>query len=376
MRILMLHDPYAPIKNGAVGGEDNLAELQINTLRELGHEVYDARFFDSGITRKKNQLLTQGMGKSKDVSKIVKSFKPEVIHTLNLNQRSGYDWMYTTSIPIVSSIHNFRLFCPASIAWRDGQVCTKCLDSSAINSIKYRCAGKIGAINSMRHLVFQRDYPQTSIPKLFLVTSKKMLDILRPIVPESRMRVLRTPSMPSIKSSYSKNVRSGWLFAGRFAPEKGIIELITNWPKNENLDIAGMGPLRNQILNLIKLKPNIKLIGTYPPGDHSIFMRYEGLVFPSSWIEGSPLVVMECLGTGTPVICREVSSASEQIRQTNGGAIISGELTEEKLNIAMHDIRENFSRYSQNSATKNLDESSIPAWKGKFQSFLYEAIQL
>jgi glycosyltransferase involved in cell wall biosynthesis len=182
--------------------------------------------------------------------------------------------------------------------------------------------------------------------------------------------------MPSIKSSYSKNVRSGWLFAGRFAPEKGIIELITNWPKNESLDIAGMGPLRNQILDLIKLKPNIKLIGTYPPGDHSIFMRYEGLVFPSSWIEGSPLVVMECLGTGTPVICREVSSASEQIRQTNGGAIIPGDLTEEKLNIAMHDIRENFNRYSQNSATKNLDEFSIPAWKGKFQSFLYEATQL
>jgi hypothetical protein len=81
MRILMLHDPYAPIKNGAVGGEDNLAELQVNTLRELGHEVHDARSFDSGISRKRNQLLTQGMGKSKDVSKIITNFKPDVIHS-------------------------------------------------------------------------------------------------------------------------------------------------------------------------------------------------------------------------------------------------------------------------------------------------------
>ena len=49
----MLHDPYAPIQNGVVGGEDNLAELQVNTLRELGHEVFDARLFDSGVVRKK-----------------------------------------------------------------------------------------------------------------------------------------------------------------------------------------------------------------------------------------------------------------------------------------------------------------------------------
>ena len=85
---------------------------------------------------------------------------------------------------------------------------------------------------------------------------------------------------------------------------------------------------------------------------------------------------MECLGTGTPVICREVSSASEQIRETNGGAIITGDLNEENLRIAISDIRENFSKYNQNYATKNLDEFSIPAWKIKFQSFLYEATQI
>ena len=376
MRFLMLHDPYAPIQNGVVGGEDNLAELQVNTLRELGHEVFDARLFDSGIVRKKNQLLAQGMGKSQGVEKIISSFKPDVIHTLNLNQRSGYEWMYKTSIPIVSTIHNFRLFCPASIAWRKGKICTKCLDSSAINAVKFRCAGKIGTINSMRHLVFQKDYPQLNMPKLFLLASEKMKQVFSLIIPDQKIQVLPTPSFASEVRLNFKIKRRGWLFSGRLAREKGIIELISIWPENETLHIAGDGPLKKEILNLVRNKPNIKLIGTYQPGDHSIFLKYEGLIFPSTWLEGSPLVVMECLGTGTPVICTDISSASEQVQAVEGGIVVNGALSKLKILEAIQTLRLSFDFFSNNASRQSKEKFAIKSWSVKFEEHLMKVTNL
>lgn len=376
MKILMLHDPYAQIQNGVIGGEDNLAELQVNILRDLGHEVYDARFIDSGVIRIKNQLLAQGMGKTQGIEKIISSFKPDVIHTLNLNQRSGYQWMYETSVPIVSTIHNFRLFCPASIAWREGKICTKCLDSSAINAIRFRCAGKIGTINSIRHLVFQRDYPQLTLPKLFLLASEKMKSIFYSVIPEYKIRVLPTPQLPHNLISDSEVKRQGWLFSGRFTREKGIIELILSWPENEKLHIAGNGPLKKEILNLIQNRPNIKLIGTYPPGDHSIYLKYEGLIFPSTWLEGSPLVVMECLGTGTPVICTEISSASEQVRAVKGGIVINQRLSEITILEAIQKVRLNFDYFSKNALSKSKEHFSLESWGTKFEKNLKEVINL
>ena len=89
MRILVLHDPYLPVTMGAVGGEDNVAKLEIETISQRGHEVIDGRFMDSGIGKKFNQLRAQTIGSNPNVIEMIKATNPDVIHTHNLNQRSG-----------------------------------------------------------------------------------------------------------------------------------------------------------------------------------------------------------------------------------------------------------------------------------------------
>jgi glycosyltransferase involved in cell wall biosynthesis len=376
LRILALHDPYAPIENGSVGGEDNLANLQIQSLRELGHEVLDGRFSDSGAKRKLNQLRAQLIGTGVNTEKLIKDFKPDVIHTLNLSQRSGYAWMRTVPSPIVSSIHNFRLFCPSSIAWQSGSPCLKCRDGSALNAIRDRCAGLVGAMNASRHLIFQRDYPQVKFPTLFLLASENMRLIFKDVIPQEKMRILRTPSESKGASVNSATIRKGWLFAGRLSHEKGILDLLNIWPDEEELDIAGSGPLSEEVHSLIKEKNNIRMIGTYPPGDHSIFSSYEGMIFPSTWFEGSPLVVMECLGTGTPVISGSVSSAAEQIEITQGGYSYQGEVSREKILRAIKEVRLNFNTYSTNAISNAREVSSVGSWKKNLENYLLEAIEL
>jgi len=376
MRILLLHDPYLPVSKGAVGGEDNVAKLEIETISKMGHDVIDGRSMDIGIGKKLNQLRAQTIGSNPDVIEIIKSTKPDVIHTHNLNQRSGYSWMKQTTIPIVSSVHNYRLFCPSSIAYRDGNHCLECRDHGAINAIKNRCDGIRGSLNASRHLIFQRANPQINIPVMFLISSILMESVLEPIIPKNKFRLLRNPGTIPNHITSPKAVRSGWIFAGRLIEEKGILDLIVNWPSEERLDIAGDGPLRDSISELIFGKSNIRLIGTYPPGENSIFSKYEGLIFPSKWFEGSPLVTMECLATGTPIICTDQSGASEQVEDSRGGVVIRGSISKQKLVSAQTDIRENFDVYSKNALEAISGEFSVHMWGRKLEAFLQEATEL
>jgi glycosyltransferase involved in cell wall biosynthesis len=158
--------------------------------------------------------------------------------------------------------------------------------------------------------------------------------------------------------------------------EKGIIELISVWPENETLHIAGDGPLKKEILNLIRNKSNINLIGTYQPGDHSIFLKYEGLIFPSTWLEGSPLVVMECLGTGTPVICTDISSASEQVQAVEGGIVIGGALSHLKILEAIQKLRLNYDFFSNNAWRQSQEKFAVKSWSAKFEEHLMNVINL
>jgi glycosyltransferase involved in cell wall biosynthesis len=372
MRVLLLHDPYKPVESGSIGGEDNIAQLEIDILSSRGHAIIDARSFDSGMARKLNQVRAQSFGSHGAVMDLIEASRPDVIHTHNLNQRSGYKWMESTNIPIVSSIHNYRLFCPSSIAWRSGKSCIECRDHSALRAVVHGCDGARGVLNASRHLIFQRDYPQVGEPRLVIVTSDLMAKVLAPLVDTSKFRILRSPG--TITKNELSIERSGWIFAGRFAPEKGVLDLIRNWPANEKLDLAGDGPLREEIANEIVNKQNIKLIGTYPPGDSSIFLRYEGMVFPSTWYEGSPLVVMDCLGAGTPVICTDQSGAAEQISISKGGFVITGEMNESAIKIAQVKIRQGFSEFSNNALKAVESEFSLGKWGDRLEQYLGEAV--
>ncbi len=372
---MILHDPYKPIRLGSLGGEDNLVQLEIDSLRERGHEIIDGRKTDNGYRRKFNQFRAQSFGSSSEVLDALEFYKPEVVHTHNLNQRSGYKWLNSVSIPVVSSLHNYRLFCPSSIAWRDGAPCFECRDRTAFRALANKCDSYVGLVNAARMLAFQRDAPQIKIPKKFILASNLMAKSLEKLIPVNKVEILRSPGMKFLKPTKGIRLRNAWLYAGRLTPEKGILSLIANWPSEEKLDIAGTGPLLEEIRNLIKQKSNIKLIGIYPPGENSVYGKYIGLIFSSTWYEGSPLVVADSLATGTPVICTDESGASELLEISNGGFVIKGSFSEEKLRVAMTTIRNNFEFYSQNARASSQAELSLETWTLRLEEIFIDVLK-
>ena len=372
---MILHDPYKPITLGSLGGEDNLVQLEIDNLRELGHEIIDGRKTDDGYRRKFNQFRAQSFGSSSEVFGALEFYKPEIVHTHNLNQRSGYKWLNSVSIPVVSSLHNYRVFCPSSIAWRDGAPCFECRDRTAFRAIANKCDSYVGLVNATRMLAFQRDAPQIKTPKKFILASNLMAKSLEKLIPINKVEILRSPGMKFSKPANELRSRNAWLYAGRLTPEKGILNLIANWPSEEKLDIAGAGPLFEEIKNLIKQKGNIKLIGIYPPGDNSIYEKYVGLIFSSTWYEGSPLVVADSLATGTPVICTDESGARELLEISNGGIVIEGSFSQDKLRGAMTTLRDNFEFYSQNARASSQTELSLENWTLRLEEIFIDVLK-
>lgn len=372
MRIAVIHDSYQPIKEGSVGGEDNLVNLELRELKNSGHEVSSLIHDKEGVKNLVDRFRALTYGSPTELIKKIHEFNPEVIHCHNLSFYSGTKWMDQVNVPIVYSLHNFRIYCPIAISWRSGSHCFDCRDKSVFQSIKNKCSYSYGSLRFLRDNIFQKNMPERNSVSRYIAASELMKIELSKIINEDLISILPNPS-PDNFETFSK-VRSNWLFAGRLTREKGILELIQYWPDSQILDIAGDGELKDEVLQIISNKPNIRFIGTYSPSNKSIYANYLGLVFPSLWMEGSPLVILESFAVGTPVICLSNSSACELIQKTEGGFVINAPLNENNLKFALNDVYKNFQKYSGNALKCAKENFSIKGWIKSLESIFSESI--
>lgn len=347
MRIGLVHDPYSPISMGNVGGEDNLVELETSLLEARGHEVVNIKRIFDGRKRKFVHAVVSATGRGLSPLRENLIETVDLIHTNNLSLVSGYAWIDKARMPIVSSFHNYRPLCPIAISWRDGKLCFECRDLSPFKAAQHHCGGTLGILGSIRQGIVQRNEPETFTPSHLIFTSRKMADAYQASSRFLNFDVLHNPSRLKIGNDTNllnqkfRLPAKGFLFAGRLTPEKGIIQLIEEWPNEEMLTIAGTGTLEKQVRHLCETRPNIKFHGTFSPDNHDFYSNFEALVFPSSWLEGSPLVVIEAISIGVPVIATDTSSATEIIHQSKCGITIPQSFKTEHIRSAIAEIRNN-----------------------------------
>jgi glycosyltransferase involved in cell wall biosynthesis len=117
-----------------------------------------------------------------------------------------------------------------------------------------------------------------------------------------------------------------WIFVGRLTEEKGILQLLREWPAGVPLAVVGDGPLREEVQ--ATAPHGVEILGEVSNDTISMLMKTaRGLVFPSRWYEGLPMVYLESLAAGTPILAWEPSVVAGLVK-TEGTGLVAHNLVD------------------------------------------------
>ena len=148
MNILFIHNYYQ-----YAGGEDNVVAAELKLLADHGHQVelwaVDNKDLPSGLRGKISTALNTTYSSSSKATALTKlqAFKPDVVHVHNFFPQlspSIYDACLALNIPVVQTLHNYRLICPGALLMRNGKICEQCIRA---HRIKRCCIAVIRAQN-------------------------------------------------------------------------------------------------------------------------------------------------------------------------------------------------------------------------------------
>ena len=344
MRIAVVHSFY---RSAQPSGENIVVEQQVALLRAAGHtvELVAACSDSTSATRLAKPRIAYGVarGRGADPTARLAAFQPDVVHVHNLFPNFDHQWIARWPGPVVATLHNFRPLCANGLLLRDGRVCMDCL-SDKWAGVKHKCYRD--SATATLPIAWRNSRGWTGHP---LLVHADALVTLSPNahtvfsewgVPPERL-VMIPHGVPKLPPEAVGGTADRWLAFGRLSPEKGLVELAKIWPPEFHLDIAGSGPLADE---LATFRPkNIQLLGSLPQTEllgRLTSGAYAGVVFAGKAIEGGyTLAAVESMAAGLPLVALSGGSAAQLVEGWGCGQTYSG--TASSLRLALQQTRAN-----------------------------------
>ncbi len=333
MKILFVHNHYQQ-----AGGEDNVVAAEAKLLVDHGHEVerwsVDNKDLPGGLTGKlKTALTTSYSAASKVIAKgKLQRFKPDVVHVHNFFPQispSIYDACLEAGVPVVQTLHNYRLICPGAMLMRDGKICEQCITGSPYQAAWYGCyrGSKLGSL-VVGHMVAEHRHKGTwqhKVDRFIALTNFAKGKFVEAGFPADKIVVkanFTSDPLPEL-TAVDCSLPVFALFVGRLSEEKGLKTLINAWTIMTDktvLKIAGAGPLAE----LLPGKNNIEALGLQDAKQIGELMQQAAfLVLPSECYEGFPLVLVEAFAHGLPVLASNLGSMADIIKDGETGLLFT-----------------------------------------------------
>jgi glycosyltransferase involved in cell wall biosynthesis len=326
LKIISVHNRYVQ-----PGGEDQVFESEARLLTEAGHQVTQVQeqtTYPDGVVKKLGVAVDCVWSRRwhSEFRQMLQTSRPDVVHIHNffpLISPSIYYACRRERVPVVQTLHNYRLLCASAEFYRDGKVCEECLHHGLLRGVRYGCyqGSKLGtAALTLMLGVHRRLRTWNNLVDCYIaLTQFARAKMIEGGLPADRIRVKPNFVLPdpgARDSTCDEHNEAYALFVGRLVKAKGIFSMMKAWEQLPQipLKIAGDGPAREQLeseLTAGKL-PSVNYLGRLSrPDTLAAMKKARFLIFPSEWYEGFPVTIAEAFACGIPVICSKLGSMQE-----------------------------------------------------------------
>lgn len=330
MKILLAHNKYQ-----VPGGEEVVLEQERQLLENAGHEVIT--YCRSNHEIEKFNALERltligrtvwAVDTEREFSQLLTQEKPDIVHVHNtffMLSPSIYGACKAHGVPVVQTLHNFRLLCPSVTFFRDGKVCEECVEHGLWRSVYHGCYRDSRAATASVALMlgihrFLRTWEKSVTCYIALTEFGRQKFIAGGLPPE---KIAVKPNFVHPDPGERTRRAEYGLFVGRLSREKGISTLLQAWerlPRHYALHIIGDGPERDGLevqarqlgLSAVQFRGRLSRDETL-----TAMKRARFLVVPSGWYETFGMCIAEAFACGTPVICSRLGAMHELV--SDGG---------------------------------------------------------
>jgi glycosyltransferase involved in cell wall biosynthesis len=336
MKILQVHNYYQ-----RPSGEDTVLANEAGLLRSSGHEVVIYSRSNAEIDGGQQALAGARLAARAlwsqtdfvDLSMTIRSERPDILHVHNtfpLISPAIYFAASREQVPVVQTLHNYRLTCANGLLMRNGHPCEACVGRLPLAAVWHRCyrdsvvASSVVASMQMLHRTLGT-YRQRVHAFIALSLFAKHL-MIRAGLPEDRIYVKPNFTDPKPDLAAYRPRAKQIAFVGRLTYEKGVDALLRSWAAINRSDwtllIIGDGPARDRLQAEFRGLENVSWLGWVNQRMVDLFLRRSAFaVVPSRWYEGFPMAALDAMSVGTPVIAPGFAAFPEVVGRTGAGAL-------------------------------------------------------
>jgi len=295
-----------------------------------------------------SKSIWQGIKKTKEIfwnkeakeklEKVIKREKPDVAHLHNVFSHFSPSIIFALKkykIPIVLTLHDYKLFCPNYKFFSKNKVCFNCLKNKNYRScFSKKCFNDSwiksfgGYLEGKWHKDFLKVAEKIDIflaPSLFI--KKQAIEWGIP-----KEKIIHLPNF--INKTYvnkkieNKKQSNYFLYFGRLSQEKGVELLIKSFLNILNefpewkLKIVGDGPEEENFKKIAQGNKQIEFLGRKNSKElNKIISEAYLIVVPSLWPENFPYSILESNALSIPVLASETGGLTELIKHEKSGLL-------------------------------------------------------
>lgn len=378
MKVMVAH-----VKYRTSGGEESVVALEAKLLAGQGADV-TLLTPASGDFDRLSRRARLGVGATfadhaygrAVIREAIASNRPDIIHFHNLFPLLGPGAVAearSAGCGVVQTLHNFRLECVAGTHLLHGEICERCNVGHHAPGVLNACyrgsrAQSLAMARAQRRL-WADAVGGRGAHRLLPLTEFAAQRILAAGMPSHLVTVKPNSAEASL---LEETQRTGVVYVGRLSPEKGVDELVKNWPVDApTLTVAGDGDLLMQLRS--QARENVSVVGRLAPQDVRRTLRTARVaLLPSLWYEGMPAAALEAYAEDTPVVLFGYSAFAGFAAEVDERCVVAGRRIEDFVQraIELHDASDAF----RGRAQSVFDARFTNETNGRMLSSIYSEV--